>query len=437
MLKLPNNCRCTGTPGDDKKRTSDKLPVYPSNWDTSKADVTLIWYIKYRFYDDNLNQSKQVVIKGMNDFTTLKEKQQAVEELMQEELYEIKTKGFNKITGLYSVTTVDEISTDTPFLDALVFSFGKLKVEPLTKIDINSTLKYLSQGIKALHYDRLTLGQITKTHIAFIMEKTGEIKTRLHELKQKERIKEKKKPLRHQPWSNNTFNAYRKNFGILYSYFSDKIKIVDSNIVHSIDREKNTKKIRKTMTDEEFVVVNKFLHDNYFTFWQFMVIFYACSSRETEMLNVRKADVDLPKQRFKITVKKGQGDWEEQWRVINNDVLYLWEEVYHKATNSQYLFSESLLPGDRPIRREQVSRRWKRHVKDKLGVTADFYSLKHSHITAMMDFLLAEKEAMLEVASRTGHTTTKMISSVYDVNNANRKSRIAVKIPGRFAKSDD
>ena len=429
MLRLPNNCRCTGTPGILEKGTPDQLPVYPANWKSSKAKVNLTWYIKYRFYDDNLNQEKQVVIKGMNDYTTLKEKQDAVEALMEEELYEIKIKGFNKITGLYSEVKEDEISVHTPFLDALNFSFRKLKVETNTRIDIKSTLKYLSMGIIAMGYHRLTLEQITKKHIAFIMEKTGELKTLDHERRKKAGEK-----LRHQPWSNNTFNAYRKNFGILYSYFSDDLEIIDSNIIHSIDREKSKKKIRETMSDEEFIVVNKHLHDTNYTFWRFMVLFYDGSSREIEMLNVRKTDVDLRRQRFKVTVKKGDGDWEEQWRMISDDVLYLWEEVFHAATNSQYLFSESLCPGNRAIRREQVSRRWKRHVKNKLGITADFYSLKHSHVTAMMDFLLAEKEAMREVAKKTGHTTTKMLQTVYDVKNAQRRNSIILKTPTRFIK---
>lgn len=307
-------------------------------------------------------------------------------------------------------------------------------MEPDTKTDIKSTLKYLSMGIKAMGYDRLTLGQITKKHITFIMDKTGELKTLAYEAEQERRRKEKCKPLRHQPWTNNTFNAYRKNFGILYSYFSDDLEIVDSNIIHSLGREKTTKKIRETMTDEEFVIVNKFLHDNYYTFWRFMVLFYDGSSREIEMLNVKRTDVQLNKQRFKVTVKKGEGDWEEQWRMIGDDVLYLWKEICNAATGSQYLFSESFIPGDRPIRREQISRRWKAHVEDKLGVTADFYSLKHSHVTAMMDFLMAEKEAMREVAERTGHTTTKMISSVYDVKNKERKNKTVLKMPARFAK---
>jgi hypothetical protein len=40
-----------------------------------------------------------------------------------------------------------------------------------------------------------------------------------------------------------------------------------------------------------------------------------------------------------------------------------------------YVFSKNLLPGKIPIDPSQVGRRWRRHVKIPLGITADFYLL--------------------------------------------------------------
>ena len=50
-----------------------------------------------------------------------------------------------------------------------------------------------------------------------------------------------------------------------------------------------------------------------------------------------------------------------------------------------YVFSKGLKPGSGQIRADQITRRWRRHVKGKvekggLGVTADFYSLKHLNL---------------------------------------------------------
>ena len=84
---------------------------------------------------------------------------------------------------------------------------------------------------------------------------------------------------------------------------------------------------------------------------------------------------------IKITVKKGQ-KLSEEWRTIKTIALPFWVELHAMAEPGQYIFHKGLNPGtcDKPIRAEQITRRWRRHVKEKLGITADIYSLKHSNL---------------------------------------------------------
>ena len=57
-----------------------------------------------------------------------------------------------------------------------------------------------------------------------------------------------------------------------------------------------------------------------------------------------------------------------------------------------------------------VTRFWKRHVKDKLGIEADFYALKHY----MLDNL--DSDTAMLLASHTNQSTT----AIYQVNKAKK-----------------
>ena len=89
MRQLPGNCRM------------GSISIHPENWETVKAKVNIIWYVKYRFYDDNLGVNKQVVLKGMNDYFTLAEKQDAVRTVLKDEIESIVQKGYNPVTKTY------------------------------------------------------------------------------------------------------------------------------------------------------------------------------------------------------------------------------------------------------------------------------------------------------------------------------------------------
>lgn len=112
MISLPNGCYCSD------------LAVFPKNWNTKKASLAKDWYIHYRFYDPKFPKPKQRIIKGINQFKTLPERQQATRSFLQDELYMLQTRAFNPITeDLLEELTPDhgEIHPDMP----IYFSLGK------------------------------------------------------------------------------------------------------------------------------------------------------------------------------------------------------------------------------------------------------------------------------------------------------------------------
>jgi hypothetical protein len=128
-----------------------------------------------------------------------------------------------------------------------------------------------------------------------------------------------------------------------------------------------------------------------------------------------ESDVDLPNQRFKLLVRKGLNN-REVWKTIKDIALPYWESLIMECDNGDYLFSRDLKPGKEQIKPYQITKRWYRLVKKKLGIKADFYSLKHLHTTEVVE-MLDEQIA----ARHNEHANTSMVTSIYDVGRQRRE----------------
>lgn len=391
MLNLPNNCR------------AGKISVHPANWRTIRASIKIHWYITYRYFDDNLHVSKKVIIKGMNEFHDLKLRQSATQLLIEDEMFMLQDQGYNRITKSYHCETEGEITAHTNFLKALNFVFEKIKLSACSRMDMKSCLKYIIQAIEKLHYDRYNIGDIKRRHIKLILDKCGQIKEK---------------------WSPNTFNQYRKNLSILFAQLVE-FDAVDANYVRDIKKQKSLQKIRSTLTRDQRDEVSRHLLKIDYDFWRFMQIFFHSGIRITELLSIKKEDVDLTRQRFKVIIKKGQS-YKEEWRVIKDVAYDFWKEIFDMAGDKEILFSVGLIPGKNVIRREQITRRWRRHVKHKLGFTADFYSLKHSNLDEVSE--MAGIEIARKIAGHTNINTTK----IYTIGESGRQAEIIKSIKNYF-----
>jgi integrase len=157
-----------------------------------------------------------------------------------------------------------------------------------------------------------------------------------------------------------------------------------------------------------------------------MHIFFHSGAREQELLLIKKSDIDIKRQRYKVIIRKGK-DYVEKWRTIKDIVLPLWQEVFELASGDQYLFSEGLNPGDKTIRRDQITRRWRTHVKQKLSITADFYSLKHSNLDEIAEAL------DIEAAQKAAGHTTAVITMDYAIGEKERQHQRLKKVKNVFA----
>jgi integrase len=386
MFPLPNNCR------------HGKFSVTPENWESKEADPTLKWRVDFYFYDDNLGKNDRIrQTGGVNRFTTLKEKQRALKKLHAHLLYDLQHRGWNPITEDLLSEPNDVITMKS----ALQTALAKIKVVHSYHLVIKSMLKYVFISIDRLKYDSLPIENITRLHIKQIFEDLPKHKT---------------------IFSAYTFNSYRKDLHLLFEQIVDD-ELVESNPVTKLKRQKATKKERDVITKEELMKVVQTFEQSIPGFIRFVLIFLYSGSRRTEIFSLKKEDVKLTEQKFKIIVKKGRGNPKPDKRTIADEVLPQWAEIYSEAKPGEYLFSVGLKPGERMIRPEQITRRWKRHVKDKLGITADFYSLKHlflDNVAALFDIEAAQKAA--------GHSTPVITMNHYALGEKERQHNLIKKV---------
>lgn len=404
MLQLLNNCR------------AGSMSVFPENWKTQKANPRLNWRITYWFYDDNLKVKKQVVMKGMNGYSTLQDKQAATQVLLDDEIIEIRDKAFNRITKKYGPVPEEdytdyEIDPETPFLKAFYAAMEKINCSKTTRENIKSALKYISQAAQALNMTNIMIKDLRRRHIKALLAKCGSMK---------------------KTWSANTFNAYRSYLGMIYSELLE-LEATETNAPRDIKKQKHAVKKRRELTPEECKKIDEFTKEFDRRFWLLIHIFFHSGSRTTELFNVQREHVDIERQMVKYLILKGNNYvWKE--RPIKNIVLDHWREAIEGAGPKDYIFSKKLKPGPTKIN-PRYNRRWKRHIKGKLGIDCDFYSLKYLNTTQMMDALeeSAEKNAENKMRELTGHASEAMIVNIYDTRNKVRKDNKIKQIANSFA----
>jgi len=404
---LPNNCCCSNP------------SVYPANWDKAGASCKKKWYIQYYFYDPEKSpEGKLFIVKrGINIFKNVTERQDAVRFAKKYLLAKLKDEGYNPITKVSTPPPKAEeeqyeIPEDTLFLDALQKAYERLNVDPHFLENIKSTLKYFSKSARALGYDILPIGKVKRKHIRFTLEHCEKIKD---------------------TWSNNCFNNYRRDIQLLYKELI-RTETVDCNLVNDIEKKVVIKKAKKEIPIELRKEIHKHVAEknNAKPFLRFIHIFFHSGARIKELLSIKGCDVDIANARFKIIIKKGSL-YIEKWKPINNSGYLYWVYAVMNCGPDDYVFHRGLKPGNsgKPIRADQVTRRWKRHIKDRMGIDHNLYNLKHQNLTEIVDVAL--EKAQREAAEAAGHTTTKMVDSIYDLKSQQRKEDLLRMQERKFA----
>ena len=399
MHQLPNACYCS------------LLKVHPANWQSPKASLKKNWFIYYRFYDplckqDPLYQKgKLVKVKGMNHLKNLTERQVLTRQLLQEEEQRLKEKGFNPITGKYIDFRQDVfIEPTTPFVKALAEAEARIKVAKTTQSDFRVILNFVQVAARQLGFATLPIQNISRKHIKLLL---AQIDTNQpHE-------------------SNHRYNKVRSYLMILFNELVEE-ETIPSNPVREIKKKPAVQAVRQLLTPEERQQIDAFLKENYYRFWLFTHIFFHSGARIAEMIALKREDINLSAQTFTVTIKKGK-QYKRIVKTIKTIALPYWQTALQNAQVGDYLFSIGLKPGTILINSNQITRRWNKHVKKKLGIQKDFYSLKHLNLDETASLLsLADASAMAS------HTSTAITQKHYTVGERKRQEQRLQSIQNHF-----
>ncbi len=410
MKPLPNNCRF------------GKISVTPKNWDKPKADINMEWKISYRFHDDNLKKKVKCVIKaGINRLKSLSERQAFIKSNLEHLLYELQVKGWNPITETHfiepEILVTPSFNPGISLRDSLNYAFDKFEPSKHFKRNTGYIKDYFLRIAKALHVDTIPVKDIDERHVEKILEECGK-------QKKLDRINYKGiQRITGEPWNNRMFNYWRSRLGCLFKILK-KEKVIRRNYALDVELKKIPKPDRLVITKEERKKIFECEKIPY-TFRRYCRMFFHSGARSSELLLLKKEDVNLTEQYFKITVLKGRES--RVRKTIKNLALSAWKEIVAEAENGQYLFSIGLKPGNIAIDPIQITRRWRVHVKDKLGIEADFYSLKHSNADEVADRLDAEAAQKL-----LGHSSKVVTMEFYLQGEKKRQHERLKKIDNEF-----
>ena len=378
---------------------------------TNKSNFPRQWRVKCIFYDpsqtDRYPDGFQFVKKFSGDnLTYLKEEAQLQLEIMN---YMLDKKNYNPITHEYMSNKIVKLHPKLPIIDALKKAHEN-KSKRWTIGYSNDVLRLVNDIDKILieiGFKDLLIGDVETWHVKTILDYLN--------------------------LADRVFNHSRSHLQSLFKELKQFGCTGKENPVNDVEKRIEEIKIREVLTKEEMICVHKYLQTKCYTFFRYGKIFFYAAGRSTEFMKIQKKHVDLDNQEFKVLIKKGkQYTWEK--KIILRAAIPYWREILAQCEDEEdYLFSAGLVPGEKPISAKQISRRWKRHVKDSddikdnnneiIKITADFYTHKHLFLDILDEMSDNRLKDMEAPAQRMANHTTDETTSIYTKNRDSRKNK--------------
>ena len=361
--------------------------VSPANWQkATKKDLDKEWYVQCTFFDPRYEKKYPKGFpyrKKANRPNTIEERKEMISFLLKNIPKQLND-GYNPIIKKYMHLQKEGLYPDLHFIEAYRRA---LEIKSGTKshlYNIKRAIDRLEEASEALGMQYIKIKDLRRVDLKRMLD-----------------------------WlqlPDKYYNRFVIYFSSLYRELIE-YECCESNITRDIYPKKTFKEPRIVLEKNELDKVKEHLEEHYPDFYRYMMIFLYSGARNTELFRLQRKDVDLDKQEFVILLEKG-GQYKRCTKVILSPALEYWCEVCEECQSpDDYLFSLNFVPSKKMGHTEIVTRFWKRNVKDKLGVDADFYALKHY----MLDNL--DSDTAMLLASHTNKNTT----AIYQVNKAKKE----------------
>lgn len=363
-----------------------ELWVSPANWQkATKKDLDKDWYVQCIFFDPRYEKKYPKGFpyrKKANKPQTIEERKALISFLLKNIPQQFNN-GYNPITKKYMNLRDEGLYPDLLFIEAFKRA---LEIKSGTKshlYNIKRAIERLEKASEALGMQYIKVKDLRRVDLKIMLD--------------------------YLQLPDKYYNKFVIYFSSLYRVLIE-YECCESNITRDIYPKKTFKEPRLVLEKNELDKIKELLEETHPEFYRYMMIFLYSGARNTELFRLQRKDVDLDKQEFVILLEKG-GQYKRCTKVILTPALEYWKEVCEECQSpDDYLFALNFVPSKKMGHTEIVTRFWKRNVKDKLGIEADFYALKHY----MLDNL--DSDTAMLLASHTNKNTT----AIYQVNKAKK-----------------
>jgi integrase len=363
-----------------------ELWVSPANWQkATKKDLDKDWYVQCIFFDPRYGKKYPKGFpyrKKANKPQTIEERKALISFLLKNIPQQFNN-GYNPITKKYMNLRDEGLYPDLLFIEAFKRA---LEIKSGTKshlYNIKRAIERLEEASEALGMQYIKIKDLRRVDLKIMLD--------------------------YLQLPDKYYNKFVIYFSSLYRVLIE-YECCESNITRDIYPKKTFKEPRLVLEKNELDRIKELLEKTHPEFYRYMMIFLYSGARNTELFRLQRKDVDLDKQEFVILLEKG-GQYKRCTKVILTPALEYWKEVCGECQSpDDYLFALNFVPSKKMGHTEIVTRFWKRNVKDKLGIEADFYALKHY----MLDNL--DSDTAMLLASHTNKNTT----AIYQVNKAKK-----------------
>ncbi|WP_392447962.1 tyrosine-type recombinase/integrase [Capnocytophaga canis] len=361
--------------------------VHPKNWQkATKKDLEKEWYIQCAFFDPRFQKKYPKGFpyrKRVNKPKTVEERKAVISFLLKK-LPEQLDEGFNPILKKYPCVQKEGLHPDLPFIEAFNRALSQKKGNKRHLYDISCAINRIEKASEALEMQNIKIKDLRRVDLKRMLD-----------------------------WLQLPDKYYNKFVIYVSALYRELIEYecCESNITRDIYPKKVVKPQRLILEKAELETVKIYLKENHPIFFRYMMIFLYSGARSTELFRLQKKNVDVEQQEFTIFLEKGS-QYTPCTKVILNPAVDFWKDIIRECkSDDDYLFGIGFKPNRKPVMSETVTRYWKRHVKNKLGIEADFYALKHY----MLDSL--DSETAMLLASHTNQNTT----AIYQVNKKKKE----------------
>lgn len=363
-----------------------ELWVSPANWQkATKKDLDKDWYVQCIFFDPRYEKKYPKGFpyrKKANKPQTIEERKALISFLLKNIPQQFNN-GYNPITKKYMNLRDEGLYPDLLFIEAFKRA---LEIKSGTKshlYNIKRAIERLEEASEALGMQYIKVKDLRRVDLKIMLD--------------------------YLQLPDKYYNKFVIYFSSLYRVLIE-YECCESNITRDIYPKKTFKEPRLVLEKNELDKIKELLEETHPEFYRYMMIFLYSGARNTELFRLQRKDVDLDKQEFVILLEKG-GQYKRCTKVILTPALEYWKEVCEECQSpDDYLFALNFVPSKKMGHTEIVTRFWKRNVKDKLCIEADFYALKHY----MLDNL--DSDTAMLLASHTNKNTT----AIYQVNKAKK-----------------